>query len=151
MKIIDYDGRKDTHLIGCCECRARMILDDNEKMPRECPICGALRTSLYNINTEKEAQTFSLVAKAFPDLYDVVFLTRAINDIAKTQKIIDHAINIYYKTNCGYAFVENEGVFVAVFQEDEQDKNCYSVVVTDFYRKIDSYGLEERLVRVKGE
>ena len=143
MKIVDWGKKKTSaRLIGCCECEARISLENGEAIPEKCPVCGASKTSLYTVDTKRKSQSLHPAARAFPELYDERFIGDATADILATQKTIDYAIEAYYKANCGYAFVEGEGIFVAVFQEDDTDRDDYFVMVTDSYREVNSYELE---------
>ena len=145
MKILDYGNNKpneEPKVLRCTICGAQFELETGEKVPTKCPLCGAKELTATNKKEKSSNVKLHPIAEVYPGKY-YSFSSNATANEFDVQKMIAQAMKVYYENNSGYAFCETAGFFVAVFQEDENDKDNYFVVITDKYKEISSYELEE--------
>lgn len=133
MKILDYgDKTKKSRVMGCVECNAKFELEADEPNPRKCPVCGASGHSLYNVDIEQNSN----VVTGFPDLYPSWNMDLTTIDIEKVRGIIERAVRAYYDGE--YAIIEGGGLLVIIIQRDPDDKDNYSVYITNSYATVNS-------------
>ena len=146
MKILDYGDKANEakpKVIGCVECNAKFEFDPGEILPDRCPVCGAYTTtSFYNVDGLAGTTKHTSVEKAFPELYSFYNIDQSTMDTDEIHDRIRSAVKHYYNSDGGYVFTEGRGVFVAIFQQDPDDKDDYAVYVTNSYATVDSWELE---------
>lgn len=140
MKILDYgDKTKKPRVMGCVECNAKFELEADEPNPRKCPVCGASGHSLYNV--DEKVQDFNIIT-GFPNFYSSWNMDFTIVNTEKVRDMIRSAVRAYYDGDGRYAVVEGRGLFVAIFQQDPDDKDDYSVYITNSYATVNSLTFE---------
>lgn len=129
MEIIKQ-GKLRGREVTCPHCGMVGRVGDSEVV-RECPCCG------FSVNWRAEKEKGIPAAYGYPKYYYHYGKDDGarILDDKEVGELINSTVRRYLESNCGYSFSATGDTHIAVFQNDIEDPNDYTVIVSRGYEE----------------